>query len=261
MPEGLMVDKSAMRDDWDRHWAGMADAASRNPAQAMRRRIIRAFLRAGADNVRLLDIGCGQGDLVAELRRHYPQAELSGIDFSQFGIDVAKTKVPTARFERRDLLVRGTPNPEMAAWATHAVCSEVLEHVDDPEALLANARAYLAPGCRLMVTVPGGPMSAFDRHIGHRRHYTSESLRQTLTAASFEVEKVTGAGFPFFNLYRGVVILRGERMVSDVDAEPSLPARAGMAVFGPLLALPVPCNRWGWQIVGTARLPEGQAQR
>jgi 2-polyprenyl-3-methyl-5-hydroxy-6-metoxy-1,4-benzoquinol methylase len=36
------------------------------------------------------------------------------------------------------------------------VCSEVLEHVDRPRELLANAAAYLAPGCRLVVTVPGG---------------------------------------------------------------------------------------------------------
>ncbi len=32
---------------------------------------------------------------------------------------------------------------------------------------------YLAPGCRLVVTVPGGPRSAFDRHIGHRRHFSA----------------------------------------------------------------------------------------
>jgi 2-polyprenyl-3-methyl-5-hydroxy-6-metoxy-1,4-benzoquinol methylase len=250
----------AGHDDWDQHWMGMAHSASRNPAQAMRRRLVRALLAAGP-GARILDVGCGQGDLVAQLRRSHPDAELSGLDYSQFGVDVARSKVPGARFEQRDLLQPGEPSADMAGWATHAVCSEVLEHVDDPELLLVNARAYLAPGCRLVITVPGGPMSAFDRHIGHRRHFTPATLRETLAAAGFEVDQVSGAGFPFFNLYRSVVILRGERMVDDAGGtgatSPSPAARAAMAVFRPLLAVPAPRNRLGWQVVGVARIPAG----
>jgi 2-polyprenyl-3-methyl-5-hydroxy-6-metoxy-1,4-benzoquinol methylase len=251
------MEETAVHDDWDQHWMGMADSASRNPAQAMRRRVIRSLLRAGDRGARILDIGCGQGDMIAQLSRHYPHAELCGIDYSQYGVDVARTKVPGARFGQRDLLQPGDPEPELAGWATHAVCSEVLEHVDEPQTLLENARPYLAPGCRLVVTVPGGRMSAFDRHIGHRRHFTPETLGRVLVAAGFEVEETTGAGFPFFNLYRTVVILRGGRMVQDAGGAGggalSLPARAAMAVFRPLLAAPVPRNGLGWQIVGVAR--------
>jgi glycosyltransferase involved in cell wall biosynthesis len=43
--------------------------------------------------------------------------------------------------------------------------------VDEPARLLRNARTFLAPGCHLVVTVPGGPRSASDLRIGHRRHY------------------------------------------------------------------------------------------
>jgi SAM-dependent methyltransferase len=251
------------KDDWDQHWTGMADSAARNPAQAMRRRLVRSLLDAGDRRVRILDIGCGQGDLVAELRRHHPRADLCGIDYSQYGVDVAAAKVPGARFAQRDLLVPGDPGPELAGWATHAACMEVLEHVDDPRALLVNARPYLAGGCRLVVTVPGGPMSAFDRHIGHRLHYTPDSLRALLVAAGFEVERASGAGFPFFNLYRGMVILRGERLVSDASGDgaaaeagsPSLLARLAMGTFRPLLAIPVPSNRRGWQMLAVARVP------
>jgi SAM-dependent methyltransferase len=252
----------AVHDDWDEHWTGMADSASRNPAQAMRRRIILSVLDAGGAGARILDVGCGQGDLAVELRRRYPRAELRGIDYSQHGVDIARAKVPDGRFERCDLLEAGEPDGDMAHWATHAVCAEVLEHVDEPVTLLANARSYLAPSCRLVVTVPGGPMSAFDRHIGHRRHYTAGSLREALVSAGFEVEKVGGAGFPFFNLYRATVILRGERLVSDAggagDGSASLASRAAMAAFRPLLAVPVPLSRLGWQIVGLARTPPAQ---
>jgi 2-polyprenyl-3-methyl-5-hydroxy-6-metoxy-1,4-benzoquinol methylase len=265
--ERTPVDEVAVRDDWDQHWTGMADCAARNPAQAMRRRLVRSLLNVGDRRVRILDIGCGQGDLVAELRQHQPLAELCGIDHSKYGLDVASAKVPDARFAQRDLTVPGDPGPELAGWATHAACMEVLEHVDDPSVLLTNARSYLAPGCRLIVTVPGGPMSAFDRHIGHRRHYTPDSLRALLATVGFEVERATGAGFPFFNLFRGVVILRGERLASDAAGDgagggagsPSLLTRIAMGAFRPLLAMPVPCNRWGWQMVAVARVPGGEA--
>jgi SAM-dependent methyltransferase len=225
----------------------------------MRRRLIRRLLNAGPC-AHILDLGCGQGDLVAELREHIPGAELRGVDYSQYGVDEARIKVPGARFERRDLLNSEDPGPDMRGWATHAVCSEVLEHVDDPRALLANSLAYLAPGGRLVVTVPGGPISAFDRHIGHRRHFTTASLRADLVAAGYSVNRVIGAGFPFFNLYRAVVIVRGSHLAGDVGGAgtgtPSLPARAVMTVFRPLLAIPVPNNRLGWQIVGVAQAPD-----
>jgi hypothetical protein len=105
-------------------------------------------------------------------------------------------------------------------------------------------------------------MSAFDRHIGHRQHFTPESLRKLLTEAGYEVEKATGVGFPLFNLYRLVVIQRGENLVREVASTnstwTSTAARATMAAFQTLFALGTPETRWGWQMVAVARLPSLQ---
>jgi hypothetical protein len=200
-------------------------------------------------------VGSGQGDLVADLHADYPAAELLGIDVSQSGIDVARTKVPSASFIRRDLLLEGEPPAGLSRWATHAVCSEVLEHVDDPRLLLEHATAYMATGCRLVVTVPGGPMSAFDRHIGHRKHFTLDRLRSVLTGAGFDPVKVTSVGFPFFNLYRLVVIQRGERLVREVaKGSTSRLALLTMDAFHWLFKLGIPESPWGWQLVAVARL-------
>ncbi len=122
--------------------------------------------------MRILDIGSGTGDLAADIHGAFPSAELLGLDVSEAAVEHAARKVPTATFLQRDLIREAGADPKHTGWATHAVCSEVLEHVEDPGRLLANTRPYLAPGCRLVVTVPGGPMSAFDRHIGHRQHFT-----------------------------------------------------------------------------------------
>jgi hypothetical protein len=108
------------------------------------------------------------------------------------------------------------------------------------------------------VTVPGGPMSAFDARIGHRRHYSPERLRQTFEEAGLCTAATFGAGFPFFNLYRRVVIARGARLAGDLaskDGRPSGAARAAMAAFRPLLAVSLPRSVWGSQIVGVAHEP------
>lgn len=247
-------------DDWDRHWDRYAAAAQDNPAQPYRRSLALRLLARGGPPVRLLDVGSGDGDLLADAARRWPRAQLLGLEPSAAGIAMAREKAPRARFLAADLLSE-EPLAELRGWATHAVCSEVLEHVDDPVALLSGARALMAAGCRLVVTVPGGRMSAFDHHIGHRRHYDPTRLAREMREAGFDVARTAGAGFPFFNLYRALVIWRGERLADDVagaHGRPSVAARAAMLAFRPLLPLSLPRSPWGAQVVGIGRVPRGR---
>lgn len=248
------------QDDWDDHWSEFGGANERNPAQQYRRRLALFLLGRFEQPERLLDIGSGSGEFLAAAQRRWPSTQLAGLELSAAGVAESVRKVPSARVRVCDLLADPQPLPAEAGWATHAVCSEVLEHVDDPATLLRNARGWLAPGCRVVVTVPGGPMSAFDRHIGHRRHFSAADLAHVMRAAGLEVQLVAGAGFPFFNLYRALVIARGERLVTDaaVDATNTPQGRliiAAMAAFRPLLSLSLPRSPLGWQTVGVARTP------
>jgi SAM-dependent methyltransferase len=247
------------QDDWERHWEDYAESAEHNPAQLYRRRLILGLLTADAK--RILDVGSGQGDLALTLATDRPGAEVVGLEQTRSGVEAAARKAPRAVFIQRDLLDPSGSTGRYAGWATDAICSEVLEHVDDPATLLGTARGYMQDGCRLVVTVPGGPMSAFDRHIGHRRHFRSAELRQTLEAAGFEVERISRAGFPFFNLYRVMVVLRGERLVRDVASDrnrsESWSARIVMAAFRCLFTFNVPSSPFGWQLVAVASARPG----
>jgi SAM-dependent methyltransferase len=259
MSSSEQMGRAAHRDDWDTHWDHYAVANEYNPAQSYRRRLALRLLERTAMPERVLDIGSGQGDLLVDAAERWPQAALLGLETSQRGNEIAQAKLPSASFELVDLSRDVAPTPRLAGWATHAVCSEVLEHVDEPAVFLRHARAYLAPGARLVVTVPGGPMSLFDRHIGHRKHYTPGVLRALLESAGFEVEWVGGAGFPFFNLYRLVVIARGKRLVQDVSrrgqAGVSLLARFVMSIFRLLFHFNLAKSPWGWQVIALARNP------
>lgn len=245
-------------DDWNRHWDEYSESATLNPAQRYRQRLItRALGRAGPP-VRLLDVGSGQGDLLAVLSTTWPASEYAGVELSASGVEQSRAKLPDIRFVERDLLAPGPAPEDLTNWATHAVCSEVLEHVDEPVVMLRNLRAFLAPGARLVVTVPAGPRSAFDRHIGHRRHYTPCELESLLREAGFDCDEPRRAGFPFFQLYRLMVLLRGRRLIEDVAANPDGPASRGalalMRAFDVAFRANLDRSPWGWQLWAVARV-------
>ena len=246
-------------DDWDSHWARYAESANLNPAQHMRHALILSALAEGGGVVeRLLDVGSGQGDFLSAAARAGVAAAYAGLELSESGVRISRHKLPQAQILQVDLF---SPSPESAVfegWATAAVCSDVIEHVDDSVGFLHRLGRYLADGGKLVVTVPGGPMSAFDRHIGHRRHFSGRSVRQTLADAGFAVEKVWLAGFPFFNLYRLLVILRGRRLIADVESgngrgAASGLARMAMSAFALLFKFNLRSSPFGWQIVAIAR--------
>lgn len=240
-------------DDWDRHWQDFHESARVNPAQDMRRRLLLGQLRR-LDPARLLDIGSGSGELARVVRAHFPGIAVLGLEGSAEGVSLARRKVSDAAFLQCDLRQPQQPDEAYREWATAAVCSEVLEHLEDPRLVLVNVKPYLAPGAHLLVTVPGGPMSAFDRHIGHRRHFTRHSLQELLEATGYRGLSVRGAGFPFFNLYRMMVIARGARLIDDVCAgsRPWL-ADAAMRLFGLLFRLNLDRTPLGWQLFAVAR--------
>ena len=209
--------------------------------------------------MRLLDLGSGQGDLLVKLRTMLPNARFVGAELSERGVAISQRKVPGVTFLVADLFHPPPALNEFAGWASHAVCSEVLEHIDDPVAFLKRSQTYLAPNARLIVTVPGGPMSAFDRHIGHRQHFDRRKLHSMLEQAGYSVDCVYLAGFPFFDLYRLLVIARGKRLARDVESRSggtsSGLARFVMKLFGILFHANLLNSPFGWQVIATARKP------
>ena len=248
-------------DDWDQHWTSYAEAAALNPAQTYRRKLVFQLLDLAASPkpVRVLELGSGQGDFSRDLAAAFPDVEIAGLDLSATGVEIAKRKVPKGQFYVCDMSKPVTPPPGLAGWATHAVCSEVLEHVDDPGAMLRNVRSLFAPGCKLVITVPGGPMSAFDHHIGHRGHFTIDRLTSVIGSSGLDPAVVRGAGFPFFNLYRLFVVMRGKSLIKDIDQAGGKPlpwaARAAMRVFDTLFRWNRPGPKRGWQLVARAVEP------
>jgi SAM-dependent methyltransferase len=253
-----MSSPSVSPDDWDQHWEHYAEANAQNPAQRMRYRIIARLLceTKGAKR-NILELGSGQGDLLRKLDALLPDARFLGIEMSEKGAAISRQKVSRATIIAADIMRPPADLHPYVGWANQAVCSEVLEHVDDPVSFLRQARRYLANRGRLIITVPGGPMSAFDRHIGHRQHFTRKKLARILAEAGYSVERVFASGFPFFNLFRLLIIARGEGLARDLEAQSmSLVSKVGMFLmkgFDLLFYCNLPNSPYGWQLVAVAR--------
>ncbi len=71
------------------------------------------------------------------------------------------------------------------------VCLNVLEHIEDDQAVLNNLRRVLPANARLVFLVPYNPKltSEFDRQIGHFRRYDRGELERKMKQAGFTVER------------------------------------------------------------------------
>jgi trans-aconitate methyltransferase len=247
---------SVSADNWDQHWLDFSVTSESAPATKYRQRLAFRLLDINANDptVRMLEIGSATGKFAEDFCSRYRQSKFLGIDLSRMGVEMSARRVPSAQFIRRNLLLPSEPGQVFDFQATHALCSEVLEHVDEPYVLLRNAMAYMGPNCKLVVTVPGGHRNKFDEYIGHRRHYTTDELKKLLENVGFEVERVYAAGFPFFNLYRALTTLRGEKLIREVSGPPSSLVRIGTLVFDVLFRINL-LHKWGWQTTAVARYP------
>lgn len=242
--------------EWDAHWPHVSAWMQSNPAYRYRQKLIwRALdLPPPHTTASVLDVGCGDGSFLRAVHAYRPDLELAGIDGSGEGLTIARQALPKALLERVDLHALPTDvAARLAHFASHALCSEVIEHVDDPVRVLEAIRPLLRDNGTLVVTVPAGPMSAFDRHVGHRKHYSSRMLRTEAEAAGWRVERIWRAGLPFHTLYRLMVVLRGGAAVRDSagDSGGAAAAASGLAfrVFNALNAFNLDDAPFGWQLV------------
>jgi SAM-dependent methyltransferase len=114
-----------------------------------------------------------------------------------------------------------------------ASSAETLEHIADHESAVSELARVLAPGARLVGTVPAGPdqWSEWDDWAGHQRRYTAAEMAAVLAGAGLE-PTVTCWGWPLLRLYDAVVLTRinRRRLQHDgsVDSDPALTRVAGL---------------------------------
>ena len=106
---------------------------------------------------RMLDLGCGPGDIMLRLARRFPDVNILGVDGAGAMLGWARRNIATAGFENRVEARQwclGDPGSELAAIAPpfDAVLSNsLLHHLHDPLQLWQTIKACARPGTAVMV--------------------------------------------------------------------------------------------------------------
>ena len=135
-----------------------------------------------------LDIGCGDGALLHHLRKRYPQAKLSGIDYDANAIEWARMFNADIEFFCEDLhTVQFT-----TVWQSASLI-EVIEHIppDSLDHFMDGVRGLLPAGALLVVTVPHKNRPVAEKHY---QHFDFALLRRTLEPR-FKIDDMFGFDF------------------------------------------------------------------
>lgn len=158
----------------------------------VRRLIDRFFAKVtdavrGLDTSEVLDAGCGEGETIERLGGLL-DGKVTGVDLNPESVEFAAKRIPAAKFQVADLTALPFPDESFDL----VLCLEVLEHIPEPGAALAE----LARVCRgdLVVSVPSEPwfrlgslargkyLRGFGNHPEHVNHWNPRSLRDFLGA-------------------------------------------------------------------------------
>ena len=171
------------------------------------RRAIKYLPMTGAG--RLLDFGCGAGDMVAAMAAAGWKAE---------GVDASPQAVRTARARGLDGPRGHAAGPGAAGGLVRRDYAVALAGARaEPKATLEAVRRLLVPGGRVLVAVPR--LDSLDvRWFGpcwwgldvprHLTHFTRAALRRHLEAAGLEVERVRAYRHPM--IFRRSLALMAE---------------------------------------------------
>jgi ubiquinone/menaquinone biosynthesis C-methylase UbiE len=144
------------------------------------------------NDMTILDIGCGEGIMLEKLGRSFPDRTITGIDFMEENVGICERCDLPAK--QGDIYSLDLPDN----YADVILLMEVIEHLKDPQAAVAQLHRVLKPGGRLIVVYPNDKFFLLTRLLllrfkeahhdpGHVRLWTPGQIRKFLSENGFAV--------------------------------------------------------------------------
>ena len=162
-------------------WHGWRELSARGKAD----HVMALLGQVRAEPKAVLEVGCGDGAVLAELTRRRDWRRVTGIEVAQLAVEVAQRQPGVTEVLHFD----GTTLPFPDGTFPLVLASHVLEHVDAPGQLLSEMRRVSAE--LVIVEVPLERNLAARRHraralsraAGHVQHFNRSDVRQLLSTA------------------------------------------------------------------------------
>lgn len=135
----------------------------------------------------ILDIGCGNGSLIRHMTSEFPAATVAGMDGYAEALLNCRKRNPDADLILQDL----TKTPWMNTENRYDVVTfmDVLEHLDQPETTLTEAKKLLTEDGIVIISVPARHelWSTRDNFLGHRTRYDKKNLKALVEQSGLKI--------------------------------------------------------------------------
>jgi len=156
-------------------WNAAEYAANSAVQQTWARELIAQLQLRGDEQI--LDVGCGDGKVTAEIARAVPRGAAAGIDASPQMIEFARHTFPAKCHPNLEFHVMDARKIKSARPCDLVFSNAALHWVDDHEAVLRGAASVLKPGGRLIVSC-GGKGNAHEVFLALRPEMRLKRWRQ-----------------------------------------------------------------------------------
>jgi SAM-dependent methyltransferase len=163
---------------------------------------------------RILEVGCGAGALLEDLCRL--GFECDALETSPRALRIAREILkpwPTAHLHEH-------PDADWTERFDAILSFDVLEHIADDRAALAQWASWLRPGGLAIMSVPAhvARWAPDDEWAGHFRRYERADLVRLFDAVGLRVVRIRNYGFPLGNL---VGLFRRSVHAAELQAGPT----------------------------------------
>lgn len=170
----------------------------------IRNDIVELIDQPKTEKITVLEIGCGCGATLLQIKNKYKGAELYGVELNEGAADIAKT---VAAITVQDIEAAKLNFEEK--YFDYILYCDVLEHLNDPLTILKNTGKYLKPEGKVLASIPNVMHYSVIRNLlngfwtyqdsgildrTHRRFFTLNDINTLFRDAGYKYIDCTGKG-------------------------------------------------------------------
>lgn len=179
-----------------------------------------------APGMAVVDVGCGFGPYTSFCAQ--VGADVTFLDMQESQVTALQSRLSNiARGAVTGLTSDCNPIPLADECADLVICTEVMEHVEDPDKLMGELNRIARPGATCLLSVPDSRSEKLMEHVAHRsyfqkpnhiRVFSAESFQRLVVGEGLQIQRhdTIGAFWSLFFLFKWATTLPGENLMADV---------------------------------------------